>query len=129
MMRVKIATDRRGFTLKRRMAESLRSSGYDEANLGAHQLNSGTHYPDFNLPLPKALAPGQVGLAAESLNTNGVTFELWCCASRAYVSAFKPQRDLPYARTKHPTMIASPRHYSFVNAVLTFFQRTLRTRP
>lgn len=99
------------------------------ADLGAHQLNSGGHSPDFSIPVPVATTPGQVRFTAESLNTNGVTFELWCCATRAYASAFKPQRRRPYGRTKHPTMIASPRHYSFVNAVLIFFHRTLRTRP
>jgi hypothetical protein len=113
--------------LKGQRAESLRGSGYDDMDLGAHHLNSGAHSSDFNIPLPVALAPGQARIAADSLNTNGVTFELWNCATRAYVSAFKAQRHLPYARTKHPTMIASPRHYSFINAVLTFFHRTLIT--
>ncbi len=129
MMRVKIAADQAGFSLKGKRVESLRGSGYDDVDLGAHDLNSGAHSPDFNIPLPVALAPGQVRIAAESLNTNGVTFELWNCATRAYGSAFKAQRHLPYARTKHPRLVASPRHYSFINAVLTFFHRTLRTRP
>jgi hypothetical protein len=129
MMRVKIAADQGGFTLKRQMAESLRDSGYEDMDLGAHQLNFGARYPDFNIPLPMALAPGQVRIAVESLKTNGVSFELWNCAPRANVSAFNAQRHLTCQRTQHPTMIAAPRHYSFLNAVLTFFHRTWRTRP
>jgi hypothetical protein len=128
-MRVKIAANLGGFILKEPMAELLPGNGYDEANLGAHQLNSGTHYPDFNIPLPMALAPGQVRIAAESLNTNGVTFEFRSCATRTYLSAFEALRHLTCGKTKHPNVVASPRQYSFVNAVLTFFHRTLRTRP
>jgi hypothetical protein len=67
MMRVKIAADQAGFSLKGQRAESLRGSGYDDVDLGAHHLNSGAHSPDFNIPLPVALAPGQVRIAAESL--------------------------------------------------------------
>jgi hypothetical protein len=129
MMRVPIAAHQGDVTLKEQMAESLRGSGYDDVDLGAHPLNSGAHSPDFNIPLSMALAPGQVRIAADSLNTNGVTFELWRCVTRAYVSAFKVQIHLTCGRTKHPNPIASPRHYSFINAVLTFFHRTLRTRP
>jgi hypothetical protein len=129
MMRVNIAANHGGFILKEPMAESLPGTGYDEANLGAHQLNSGTHHPDFNILLPMALAPGQVRIDVESLNTNGVTFELWCCVTRAYISAFEAQRLLTCGKTKHTNIVAAPRYYSFVNAVLTFFHRTLRTRP
>ena len=84
------------------------------ADFGAPQLNSGAHYPDFNIPLPITLAPGQVRFAAELLNTNVVTFELWCCATRAYVSAFKAQRRATCGKTQHPTIVASPRQYSFL---------------
>ena len=114
MMRVKIAADQGGFTLNGQVAESLRGSGDKNVDFGDHQLNSGTHDPDFNIPLPMGRPPGQARIAAESLNTNGVTFELWCCATLAYVSAFKAQRHLTCQRTKNPTMIGSPRHDSFL---------------
>jgi ribose 5-phosphate isomerase B len=40
-MRVGIAADRGGFRLKANVAESLRSSGNEMVDFGAHQLNAG----------------------------------------------------------------------------------------
>ena len=129
MMRVRITADQGGFTLNAQVAESLRGSGDEDVDFGGHQLNSRAHYPDFIISLPRALPAGQVRLAVESLNTNGVTFELWNCATRAYVSALKAQRHRSSKSTKHPNVIASPRHYSFFYALLTFVHLSLRTRP
>ena len=56
MMRVGIAADHGGFTLKGQLAESLRTSGYDTVDFGAHELNPGDDYPDFIVPLAKAVA-------------------------------------------------------------------------
>jgi ribose 5-phosphate isomerase B len=64
-MRVGIASDHGGFTLKEQVAESLRGSGHEVVDFGAHQLDPGDDYPDFVIPLARALADGQVerGLA------------------------------------------------------------------
>jgi ribose 5-phosphate isomerase B len=64
-MRVGIAADHGGFTLKEQVTESLRSSGYEVVDFGAHELNPGDDYPDFIIPLARAVAAGQVdrGLA------------------------------------------------------------------
>ena len=60
MMRVGIAADHGGFTLKGQLAESLRGSGYEVVDFGAHQLNPGDDYPDFIIPLARAVAAGEV---------------------------------------------------------------------
>ena len=48
-MRVGIASDHGGFALKGQMAESLRSSGYEVVDFGAHQLDPEDDYLDFIL--------------------------------------------------------------------------------
>jgi ribose 5-phosphate isomerase B len=55
MMRVGIAADRGGFTLKEQLAASLRGSGYEVVDFGAHQLNPEDDYPDFIIPSPGPL--------------------------------------------------------------------------
>ena len=60
MMRVGIAADHGGFALKEQVAESLRGSGYEVVDFGAHQLNPGDDYPDFIIPLARAVAAGEV---------------------------------------------------------------------
>ena len=60
MMRVGIAADHGGFTLKGEVAESLRGSGYEVVDFGADQLNPGDDYPDFIIPLARAVAAGEV---------------------------------------------------------------------
>jgi ribose 5-phosphate isomerase B len=60
MMRVGIAADHGGFTLKGEVAESLRGSGHEVVDFGAHQLNPGDDYPDFIIPLARAVAAGEV---------------------------------------------------------------------
>ncbi len=60
MMRVGIATDHGGFTMKAQVAESLRGAGYEVVDFGAHQLNPEDDYPDFIIPLARAIAAGEV---------------------------------------------------------------------
>ena len=60
MMRVGIAADHGGFTLKRQVTESLRGMGYEVVDFGAHELNEEDDYPDFVIPLAKAVAAGKV---------------------------------------------------------------------
>ena len=50
MMRVGIAADHGGFTLKGEVAVSLRGSGYEVVDFGAQQLTPGDDYPDFIIP-------------------------------------------------------------------------------
>ena len=64
-MRVGIASDHGGFHLKEQVAESLRGSGHEVVDFGAHQFDPGDDYPDFVIPLARAVADGKVerGLA------------------------------------------------------------------
>jgi ribose 5-phosphate isomerase B len=59
-MRVGIAGDHGGFTLKGEVAESLRESGHEVVDFGAHELHEGDDYPDFIIPLARAVASGEV---------------------------------------------------------------------
>jgi len=59
-MRVGIAADHGGLTLKEQLAESLRGSGYEVVDFGAHCLDSGDDYPDFVIPLARAVSAGQI---------------------------------------------------------------------
>ena len=64
-MRVGIAADHGGFELKVQLIAALEAAGYEVADFGAHELVSGDDYPDFVVPLARAVAAGEVtrGLA------------------------------------------------------------------
>src|SRR6266478_7308970 len=59
-MRVGIATDHGGFTLKEELLVRLRAAGHEVVDFGAHSLNPGDDYPDFVIPLAEAVAAGKV---------------------------------------------------------------------
>ena len=59
-MRIGIATDHGGFELKEELATQLRDTGHDVVDFGAHQLVPDDDYPDFVVPLARAVAAGKV---------------------------------------------------------------------
>jgi ribose 5-phosphate isomerase B len=59
-MRVGIATDHGGFTLKENILSQLRAAGHEIVDFGAHDLNSEDDYPDVVIPLARAVAAGEV---------------------------------------------------------------------
>jgi ribose 5-phosphate isomerase B len=59
-MRVGIASDHGGFALKKQVVEFLRGSGFEVVDFGAHELSPGDDYPDFVIPLARAVAAGTV---------------------------------------------------------------------
>jgi ribose 5-phosphate isomerase B len=59
-MRVGIASDHGGFALKEQVAELLHGSGHEVVDFGAHDLRPEDDYPDFVIPLARAVAAGQV---------------------------------------------------------------------
>src|SRR6266478_1130422 len=59
-MRIGIATDHGGFGLKEELLARLRAAGHEVVDFGAHELISGDDYPDFVIPLARAVAAGQV---------------------------------------------------------------------
>jgi ribose 5-phosphate isomerase B len=58
--RVGIATDHGGFGLKEELVNRLQEAGHEVVDFGAHELNPGDDYPDFVVPLAKAVVAGQV---------------------------------------------------------------------
>ncbi len=59
-MRVAVAADHGGFTLKQDLAQRLQRSGHDVVDVGACALDPQDDYPDFAIPLAQAVAAGQV---------------------------------------------------------------------
>jgi len=59
-MRIGIAADHGGFSLKVELGAALRRNGYDVKDFGADRLNPGDDYPDFVVPLARAVAAGEV---------------------------------------------------------------------
>jgi ribose 5-phosphate isomerase B len=59
-MRVGIAADHGGFTLKEQLVQQLRDSGHEVVDFGANSLAPEDDYPDFVIPLSKAVAVGDV---------------------------------------------------------------------
>jgi ribose 5-phosphate isomerase B len=59
-MRVGIATDHGGFGLKKELIAHLREAGHDVVDFGADSVNPGDDYPDFVMPLARAVAAGKL---------------------------------------------------------------------
>ena len=64
-MRIGIATDHGGFGLKEELVARIRDAGHELVDFGAHTLTPDDDYPDFVVPLARAVAIGQLdrGLA------------------------------------------------------------------
>ena len=64
-MRVGIASDHGGFALKEQIAELLRGTGHEVVDFGAFHLSPGDDYPDYIIPMARAVSAGKVerGLA------------------------------------------------------------------
>jgi ribose 5-phosphate isomerase B len=59
-MKVGFATDHGGYILKEPILKALREDGHDIEDFGAFALDPGDDYPDFVIPLARAVAQGQV---------------------------------------------------------------------
>ena len=59
-MRVGIATDHGGFELKEKLIVQLQSAGHEVVDFGAHELRADDDYPDFVVPLARAVVAGKV---------------------------------------------------------------------
>jgi ribose 5-phosphate isomerase B len=64
-MRIGIATDHGGFALKQELIQRLRAAEHDVIDFGAATMISTDDYPDYVVPLARAVAAGTVdrGLA------------------------------------------------------------------
>ena len=59
-MRLGIATDHAGFGLKEELLAHLREAGHDVVDFGSQTLNPDDDYPDFVIPLARAVVAGTV---------------------------------------------------------------------
>jgi ribose 5-phosphate isomerase B len=64
-MKIGIAADHGGFDLKEQLTRELRESGFEVVDFGAFRLEPGDDYPDFVVPMARAVARREVdrGLA------------------------------------------------------------------
>jgi ribose 5-phosphate isomerase B len=64
-MRIGIATDHGGFSLKEELLGQLHAAGHEVIDFGAYHLSEADDYPDYVVPLAHAVAAGKVerGLA------------------------------------------------------------------
>ena len=60
VMRIGIAADHGGFDLKEKVLKRLIASGYEVVDFGAKELYDQDDYPDYVLPLAKAVTGGDV---------------------------------------------------------------------
>jgi ribose 5-phosphate isomerase B len=64
-MRIGVAADHGGFELKTQLILTLTVSGYQVTDFGANDLMAGDDYPDYVVPLARAVSGGEItrGLA------------------------------------------------------------------
>jgi ribose 5-phosphate isomerase B len=60
MLRIGIAADHGGFHLKEDLVKKLRETGYEVRDFGASTLVPEDDYPDFVIPLARAVASGEI---------------------------------------------------------------------
>ena len=58
--RIGVGADHGGFELKEYLAGRLREAGYEVVDFGARQMKLDDDYPDFVVPLARAVASGEV---------------------------------------------------------------------
>ena len=59
-MKIGVAADHGGFELKQILLPFFKSNGYEVVDFGAFALDSSDDYPDFVVPLAKAVVEGKV---------------------------------------------------------------------
>ena len=59
-MRIGLAADHGGFTLKNDLVVQLRTAGHEVIDLGAHTLVVGDDYPDYTVALARLVVSGAV---------------------------------------------------------------------
>jgi ribose 5-phosphate isomerase B len=60
MMRVGVAADHEGYELKEQILGALDQTNFEITDYGANALNPGDDYPDFVIPLAKAVASNKM---------------------------------------------------------------------
>jgi ribose 5-phosphate isomerase B len=65
-MKIAVGTDHAGYLMKEEVKKFLIASGHEVIDMGAHDLQSGDDYPDFVVPVARAVANNEV--------TRGIVF-------------------------------------------------------
>lgn len=55
-MKIYIGTDHAGLAQKERIVEYLKNSGYEVIDCGAHEYDEGDDYPDYIIPVARAVS-------------------------------------------------------------------------
>jgi ribose 5-phosphate isomerase B len=55
-MKIYIGTDHAGLAQKERIMEYLRNAGYEVVDCGAYEYDEGDDYPDYIVPVAKAVS-------------------------------------------------------------------------
>jgi ribose 5-phosphate isomerase B len=55
-MKIYIGTDHAGYVLKEKLVSSLKGQGYEVTDMGAFEYNEGDDYPDFVIPVARAVS-------------------------------------------------------------------------
>ena len=55
-MRIFIGADHAGFELKEQLKKYVSESGHEVTDFGAHEFKEGDDYPDYVIPVAKAVA-------------------------------------------------------------------------
>jgi len=59
-MKIGMAADHGGFEMKEKLVAQLRSTSHEVTDFGAYQLTPDDDYPDFVIPLARAVAVGKL---------------------------------------------------------------------
>ena len=66
LMKVGIAADHGGFEMKQALIQKLLAEGHEVADFGADNLDPNDDYPDYIIPLGRAVVAGEVERRAAS---------------------------------------------------------------
>jgi ribose 5-phosphate isomerase B len=55
-MKIYIGTDHAGYVLKEKLVSTLKGEGYEVVDMGAFEYNEGDDYPDFVVPVARAVS-------------------------------------------------------------------------
>ena len=70
-MKIYIGTDHAGYVLKEKLVSSLRGEGYDVTDMGAFEYNEEDDYPDFVIPVARAISKDPDGAKGIILGGTG----------------------------------------------------------
>lgn len=59
--KIGISADHGGFELKEFLKKALADNGYEVIDFGNHQLTSNDDYPDYVIPMARAVSRGEIG--------------------------------------------------------------------